>query len=314
MEPTTMDSGSISAGRIRRPLLLLIAVALTMTFVISVPNLLRSRSMSSQATAHYMQVAEEPSESRAQFGGGGAAKTIDGRKIVRNGSMTLIVTDVLQTIAQVESVARSAGGYVQSSSLARTGPDVRQAALRISVPADRLDDVRPRLRALSLRIEAEQVQSQEVTAEYTDLQSSLRNFRAEEQQYLAILQRAGTIRDTLEVARSLADVRGRIERTQGRLNLLDHQVAMATLDVSLRTDSLPVPAPARWQPLAHARAALQDALENLAGYVDFMVTVVLQLPVVLLWLVTLVGSAALAWRLFRWTWRRFFVPMQQPTE
>ena len=316
MELTDANPETPLIGRIRRPLLTLVLVAfvITIIFAIATPNLLRSRMVAPQQVDQFAMTSGSgvPMSSRTEAkslstDSAPSAPDVDLRKIVRSGSISLIVGDVLNSVSRIETIARISGGYVQSSSIARTDSDVRQATLRLSVPADHLDDVRSKLRAISAKVDSEQVQSQEVTAEYTDLQSSLRNFHAEEQQYLAIMQRAGTIRDTLEVARSLADVRGRIEHTQGRLNLIDHEAAMSTLDVSVRTDALPAPSWIRWQPVAHARASLRDALENLAGYVDFMVTVLMEVPVVLLWVLTIVAAVSVGWRLCRWTWRKLFV-------
>ena len=122
------------------------------------------------------------------------------------------------------------------------------------------------------------------------------------------MKRAGAVKDTLEVARQLAEVRGRIERTQGQWTLLSQQVEMATLSVSLRSESVVAIGGVRWQPLQRVRLALRDAVQDLADYGDFLILVLFRLPVMLLWVVTLATLAGLGWKLVRWLWRKLFVP------
>jgi hypothetical protein len=280
-------------------------LALLLLVSISVPNLLRSRSAASYAVSG-APVAAEPQRNAVLEA---ASYASEERRVVSRGALTLLVSDVPAIVERVRATALSAGGYVESMTQARSNGEVRQASLALRVPAARFDAVRSDLRALGGKLESEHIEAREVTAEYTDLAASLRNFRAEEAQYLGIMQRAGSIKDTLEVARQLADVRGRIERTHGRLNLLEHQVAMASLDLTLRSELLPAPAEARWQPLAQARASFRSAAENLAAWLDLMIAVLLQLPVILLWVFTVAGGAALSWRVLRWLWRKWFAPL-----
>ncbi len=284
--------------------------AVVVLLAVATPNLLRSRLAADQARHYNAAPPAYLAEAAAnQVPPAGSFVLPDERKVVASGSLALLVNDVAAVVERVRAAAQAAGGYVEDMNLARSDGEIRQATLHLRVPAARFDAVRAALRALGGKVENERLEAREVTAEYVDLSAALRNFRAEEAQYLGIMQRAGSIKDTLEVAHRLADVRGRIERTQGRLNLLDHQVAMASLEVTLRSEVVAPPAVTpRWQPLARARAAFWDAAENLAAWFDTVVALALQLPVLLLWLFTVAGSAALGWRVLRWMWRKWFAP------
>src|SRR5690606_10566082 len=77
----------------------------------------------------------------------------------------------------------------------------------------------------------------DVTAEYTDLQSSLRNLTAVEQQYLTLLSQAREVDDILLVQDRLNGVRGQIEQVQGRIKLLDNLADLATVRVSLSPEA-----------------------------------------------------------------------------
>ncbi|HSE49567.1 MAG TPA: DUF4349 domain-containing protein [Terriglobales bacterium] len=283
----------------------LVGLALLAVLVaISVPNLLSARHSANSSfalgrmrTTQEMAAADLPSAGRAEF-----------RKVIQTVSLDMRVEDPARTLDRIEELVASAGGYIEKSELLGWESSARSANVVLRVPAARLDAMRRSLRALGLRVESESVQSTDVTAQYVDLEASLRNFRAEEESYRTIMQRSGAIKDTLAVAQQLADVRGRIERTQAELALLSKRVEMATISVSLRPE-LPIMERAfRWHPLQVVKESFYDGLEGLAGYADTMIAILFRLPAILLWLGTWLLAGWVAWRLVRWAWRRFFGP------
>ena len=83
-----------------------------------------------------------------------------------------------------------------------------------------LRQARAEIRKLGVRVESEKVEAQDVTRHYVDQDASIRNLRAEEAQYLAILKQAGTVKDMLLVTDKLSEVRGQIEQQQAEFNAL----------------------------------------------------------------------------------------------
>jgi hypothetical protein len=305
---------STNAVAVKRPqakksalLVLLLVVGLILTIIaIAIPNLLRSR-ISSDRAAEYSRMRAQTAEAEVERGGGIPKLEVDFRKVVRTGSLDLEVKDPVQTAEALRQLALREHGYLESSNVWGAADSLQTAQVTLRVPAERFDEVRLEVRRLGVRMTNERVESKDVTGEYVDLESSLRNYRAEEQQYLEIMKRAGAVKDTLEVARQLAEARGRIERTQGQLKLLSQQVQMATFTVSLRSESVTAIGGVRWQPVQQIKIALRDAAQDLADYGDFLILVLFRLPVMLLWVVTLAVMAACGWKLVRWLWRKLFV-------
>ncbi len=151
-------------------------------------------------------------------------------------------------------------------------------------------------------------------AQYVDLDATLRNYRAEEAQYLDIMRRAATVKDTLEVAEKLADVRGRMERQQAQMNLLSKQVEMSAITVTLRTEASPTPATVSWRPVAQLKTAIADAGLSLVALGNFVIFLLVQGPVVLLWSLLIGGLLLVAWKVLRWVYRRFFATGKSATE
>lgn len=307
-------SVSTNAVGVKRPqpkrsafLVLLLVVALIVTIAaISIPNLLRSRITSDQA-AQYARMRAPAAQAEAERSGGIPRIEVDFRKVVRTGSLDLEVKDPVQTAEALRQLALREHGYLEASNVWGAADSLQTAQVTLRIPAERFDEVRLEARKLGMRMSNERVESKDVTGEHVDLESSLRNYRAEEQQYLQIMKRAGAVKDTLEVARQLAEVRGRIEHTQGQWRLLSQQAQMATLAVSLRSQPVVAIGGVRWQPLQQIKVALRDAAQDLADYGDFLILVLFRLPVMLLWVLTLAAMAAFAWKLVRWLWRKLFV-------
>lgn len=160
------------------------------------------------------------------------------RKVIVSGSMSLEAPDVAQAFSLAGRAARNAGGYVEESSL-RTRPgdegdEQPFATLSLRVPAAAYEDVLTSLRSIEgVEVLSEGATSQEVTEEYTDLESRLRNLERTEAQYLELLASATTIEDILTVTDRLDGVRAQVEQIQGRINLLDSLTEFATIDVSI---------------------------------------------------------------------------------
>ena len=155
------------------------------------------------------------------------------RQIVRTAAADLEVRSVAEAFAAVQQIATAANGMVASSSFAGTA-NSQSAQLSLRVPGDRLDDVIARLRDVVVEVRSITTGSNDVTDEYTDVQATLINLRAVEAQYMTLLARASSISDVLLVQDRLNQVRLQIDRTEARRQSLASQVAMSTVNVTLR--------------------------------------------------------------------------------
>jgi hypothetical protein len=82
-------------------------------------------------------------------------------------------------------------------------------------------------------VSEESAHSAEVTEEYTDLESRLRNLERTEQQYLDLMAKAVTVDEILALTDRLDGVRLQIEQVQGRINYLNSLTDLATIAVSI---------------------------------------------------------------------------------
>lgn len=227
------------------------------------------------------------------------------RKTIRTSSIDLIVQKPAEAAEKIRRLAESMGGFLVTSEISG-GEDATSGSLTVRIPAARFEEARAEIRKLGLRVESERIEAQDVTRQYVDQEANLRNLRAEEAQYLAILKQASTVKDTLEVSEKLGEVRGQIEQQQAEFNALSKQIETVAISIMLRTEAEARVFGLNWRPLYQLKMALRDGLEGVANYASAMTALVFYLPTVLLWPATIIAGGAMGWRLLRWVARRWF--------
>jgi len=175
----------------------------------------------------------EREESYKEAGAGTLPSIAEERMIVRNGEISLVVNDVTDARDEIAQLAVRFDGYVVSSQISGEEQDMR-GWISIRVPDDRFESVLAELRDLAVRVTSESTSSQDVTEEYVDLESRLKNAEATESQYLALLEKAEDVEDILSIYESLSRVRSEIEQIKGRMQYLERTSSMSLISVYLK--------------------------------------------------------------------------------
>ena len=152
------------------------------------------------------------------------------RIIIRTVDMVIVVDEIQAAIDDISELADGMGGWVVST-------DRRQkhaGSVSIRVPAADLDSAIETLRAIAKDVETEITTSQDVTDEYFDLQSRLKNQQATEAALIRLLDRAASVEHALAVQRELSSVQENVERLLGRIKLLEETSAYSLITVSLK--------------------------------------------------------------------------------
>jgi hypothetical protein len=157
---------------------------------------------------------------------------------------------------------------------------------------------------MALSVDRENVEARDVTRDYVDLDARLRNAQAEEERYLEILKRAATVKDTLDGAEKLSGVRGQIEQLQGEMKYLTTQIDMSSLEISLRGEVGATVLGIQWRPLRQAKVALGEMISGLADWADSVIAFFINLPLIVVWVVTIIILVAIAVRILRFCWKK----------
>ena len=155
------------------------------------------------------------------------------RIVVRTMDISLVVAGAIQgSIDRVAALAEGMGGWTVSSQRY----DDFSGSIAVRVPAERLDEAIERLRDTAVEVESEISTSTDVTAEYFDSQSRVRNLRATETALLNLLEQAPNARDALAIRLSLTEVQGELEVLLGRIKLLEETSAFSLVRVNMRVE------------------------------------------------------------------------------
>jgi hypothetical protein len=208
--------------------------------------------------------------------------------IIRTVTMTISVANVQEAYRQVERIVAEQNGLIAGSQMRQDG-DRTTATVTLRVPADpaTYQVTLERLRGIAERVVDEQSQAQDITEEYVDLESRLRNLRASEESLLALLSRAQRVEDILAIQRELTNVRGQIEQIQGRKQALERRADMATITLQIREAS--TFARTGWNPGETVTEALRALAQTVRGLATPAIWILVWTPLwggalVLIWL------------------------------
>lgn len=231
------------------------------------------------------QVSNDSAEldSDGVTGGNGADSQIprtssnrsNNRLIIKNAELHLTVEDTDTAIDRAQGIVVDFGGYIVSN---RTwlSSDYKYATLNIGVPSENFEDMLRRLKGISLSVTNETISGQDVSDQYVDLQSRLRNLEATADRIRELLQAATDVDKALEISDRLSEVESEIEQIKGRMNYLQERAAFSTITLEIAPD-IPPFEPAsrpRWNPGETFQEALEAAIELSQGLIDALIWLV----------------------------------------
>lgn len=197
-----------------------------------------------------------------------------GPSIIKTAKIAIEVEgDTFQgSVQEAIDTAERHGGFVLSSQIG--SDDERTGSIVVRVPAEQFESALSELKGLAVEggVTSQKVSGQDVSQEFVDLQSRLRNFEAQETVLLGLMEKAATVSDSIRVQRELGNVQLEIEQLRGRLNFLEDQTQYSTITLGMSEAGAAKPEPAgaiekAWQNAKDTFAAVVTAVIVGAGFV-----------------------------------------------
>lgn len=145
----------------------------------------------------------------------------DPSMIVYTARVTMAVYQVDQGLAAVEKIARDQGGFLALK---------RDREITVRVPRQRFDVTLAAIDKLGDVLHRD-VEAQDVTDEFVDLEIRIKNAHAMQTRLKALLEKA-PVKEALEIEKELHRVTEDLERLEGRLKLLRDKIAYSTITVA----------------------------------------------------------------------------------
>ncbi|TRZ51930.1 DUF4349 domain-containing protein [bacterium] len=164
--------------------------------------------------------------------------SVTGRMIIKTGSVSLEVDKFDETSAKISETVKRFGGYTANSTSTQTSSGLKQGTITVKVPADKYDALVSEIAAFG-KVMSQNIQANDVTEEYIDLESRQKTQKELEQRLLKLLaEKTARLTDVVEVEEKLASVRQKIESVEGRMRFLRSQSEMSTLTISVYEPTL----------------------------------------------------------------------------
>ena len=171
-------------------------------------------------------------------------------KIIYSSNVQVETTDFEGTLAKLDKMVADFGGWVESSSVSgsnyadrsRGSVSRRSASFTLRIPSERFQELMSSLSDLG-NVPYSHIYSENVTAQYYDVQARLTAYTDQEQRLLEMMELAETVEDVIILEDRLTEVRYRIESLQSSLNNWDRQVSFSSvyLDISEVQEYSPEP-------------------------------------------------------------------------
>ena len=185
-----------------------------------------------------MEVAEEvaleeekvAADTETQYG---EVPVAGDRKVIKTAyiELEIEVGKFESTMFGLTNLAEQNGGFISNSqSYSDSEGNLTSGSITIRIPSNKYNSALNKVKEMGT-VKSTSSAGQDVTQEYTDLESRLRNYEAQEEILLDLMKESKKVSDSLEVQRELSNVQEQIEIIKGRMQYLDDMVSFSTIDV-----------------------------------------------------------------------------------
>ncbi|MGC9522024.1 MAG: DUF4349 domain-containing protein [Anaerolineae bacterium] len=201
------------------------------------------------------------------------AEEVEERLIIRDGTITMVVTDphaAHQSIEGIVAEMAGEGAYVVSSQERQTGigPYI---TVRIRVPATRFDETMDRVAELAVEVTHRSESAQDVTEEYVDLEARLESLEAARERLLGLMEDAPTTEELLMAEQQLTEREATLESIKGRMQYLEQAARLASIHVELQPYPPSQPVTTTWRPAEAIRRSFEALVDTLRTAGDFLI-------------------------------------------
>jgi hypothetical protein len=219
------------------------------------------------------------------------------RKVIMTADVALEVKEFQPVADRIMTIAESNLGYISQSTMAGGTGQRKSGAITVRVPVKNFSRALDEICKLG-KVISRNLQGQDVTEEYVDLQARVKSKQRTEERMYAILSKARTIEETLRVEGEIEKIHTEIEQLLGKIKYLENRADLSTISVAISevedTANIVKPQPPGflqtvWTDFKNnLRSSTRSALETLAWFINTVIGaliwfIIVGIPILVVW-------------------------------
>lgn len=152
------------------------------------------------------------------------------QKIIKTGNIRFETNDLGTTYTQMITAVKKYNAIIQNDTEGKDyGSIFRRLIVR--VPSKNFDLFLNDISKGVTYFDNKEISSQDVTAEYIDIDARLKAKKVLETRYLELLKKANKVSEMLEIEAQLSAIREEIEAKEGQLRYMQNQISFSTITI-----------------------------------------------------------------------------------
>ncbi len=202
------------------------------------------------------------------------------RMVIQTASLRVSVADTVEAMRSTSNLAKQLGGYVVSTErytdTTYNNVSYAHTYITIRVPSAKLEQAMEGVRQLSATgkdgILSESLSGQDVTSDFVDSNSRLRNLKAAEDQLVVLMENTEDLEATMSVFRELTEIRSQIEVLEGHIKYLQESSDLSSLSVDFVAEASLKPIEiGGWKPQGVVKESIERLVRSFQDIVDFLI-------------------------------------------
>lgn len=192
------------------------------------------------------------------------------KKIIKDGKLSIEVTDLTKSKNDIDTLVRAVGGYYDSESLNNTDNESAYE-LKIRIPIEKFELFISKIDKGEGKVLTKDINARDVTDEFIDLETRLANKRNYLVRYQELLKKAKSVKEILEIQEKVRALEEEIESKTGQLKYLNDLVDYSTLELKIiqKKDYKFIPE----QRVKFSEKLKQSVSQGWYGFVDFLLLI-----------------------------------------
>ncbi|MFD2443347.1 DUF4349 domain-containing protein [Bacillus sp. CGMCC 1.16607] len=163
------------------------------------------------------------------------------RMVIYKADVRLRVKNYEKAQQELEIKAKNLGGFVVQSNVYRSDGKQMSGTITLRIPGEHFGQFLQDAEGMAEEVIERNVNGEDVTEEYVDLESRLRSKRVVEERLLDFMKKAQKTEDLLRISNDLGVVQEEIEKVLGRMKYLENQTSYSTITINLYEENVIIP-------------------------------------------------------------------------